>query len=214
MNNTGPDSGLPGAPPSPEPSTEVLVGIRIRELRLREGLSLRALAERSGLNINTLSLVEHGKSSPSVSTLQQAALALNVPISAFFESEPALKRIVHTSRHRRPSAHFSHARMEYLGKDLSGNAVQPFVVSLAPGDGSGERLIVHTGHEFVYCLSGNVLFAIEGEDFLLGPGDSLVFECHLPHCWKNIGEIESQIILVLYPADNREDPVSRHFSEE
>ena len=62
---------------------EVLVGRKLRELRNRKGLSLRALADRSGLNVNTLSLVENGKSSPSVSTLQQLALALEVPIATF-----------------------------------------------------------------------------------------------------------------------------------
>ena len=67
------------------PPAEVLVGRKLRALRSRARLSLRALAERSGLNVNTLSLVENGKSSPSVSTLQQLARALDVPIAAFFE---------------------------------------------------------------------------------------------------------------------------------
>jgi len=71
---------------SKAPSAELQVGHRVRELRTRHGLSLRALADRSGLNINTLSLIENGKSSPSVSTLQQLAQALDVHISTFFET--------------------------------------------------------------------------------------------------------------------------------
>ena len=47
-----------------EPAAGDKVGARIREIRTRYHLSLRKLAERSGLNINTLSLVENGKSSP------------------------------------------------------------------------------------------------------------------------------------------------------
>ena len=66
---------------------EMLVGKNLRDLRNRRGLSLRALAERSGLNVNTLSLVENGKSSPSVGTLQQLAQALDAPITTFFETE-------------------------------------------------------------------------------------------------------------------------------
>jgi transcriptional regulator with XRE-family HTH domain len=85
---------------------EVLVGCKLRELRNRKGLSLRALADRSGLNVNTLSLVENGKSSPSVSTLQQLALALKVPIANFFESEPLEKRVVSTPADQRPQAAF------------------------------------------------------------------------------------------------------------
>ena len=72
---------------SSQTPTEVLVGRNLRDLRTKRGLSLRALAELSGLNVNTLSLVENGKSSPSVGTLQQLAQALNVPITTFFECE-------------------------------------------------------------------------------------------------------------------------------
>jgi transcriptional regulator with XRE-family HTH domain len=197
---------------SPEPQPEVLVGRKLRELRNRKGLSLRALAERSGLNINTLSLVENGKSSPSVSTLQQLALALEVPIATFFESEPVEKRVVFTAADQRPVAAFGNMLMQNLGKDLVGNAVQPFVVTLKPGAGSGDRMIVHTGHEVVYCLSGSIQYQIEQNEIILKPGDSLVFEAHLPHCWENKREDTAQILLILYPSDEREKPGCRHFS--
>lgn len=193
---------------------EVLVGRKLRELRNRQGLSLRALANRSGLNVNTLSLVENGKSSPSVSTLQQLALALEVPIATFFESEPIEKQIVFTPADQRPQAAFGRTQMQNLGKDLAGSVVQPFAVTLKPGTGSGDRMIVHTGHEFVYCLTGSIHYRIEEEDFILNPGDSLVFEAHLPHCWENNGDDIAQILLILYPSDVREEPGGRHFSLE
>ncbi len=175
---------------------------------------MRALAERSGLNVNTLSLVENGKSSPSVSTLQQLALALDVPISAFFKSEPVERRVVFTSLEQRPLATFGSTRMQNLGKDFTGSAVQPFVVSLGPGMGSGEQMIVHTGFEFVYCLSGTIRYQIEQDEYFLKPGDSLLFEAHLPHCWENPGNADAQILLILYPADEREEPGGHHFSLE
>lgn len=193
---------------------DILVGKRLRELRSRRGFSLRTLAERSGLNVNTLCLIESGKSSPSVSTLQQLALALEIPVTAFFESEPVEKRIVFTPAEERPQAIFKSAQMENLGKDLAGNAVQPFVITLKPDAGSGSRMIVHTGHEFVFCLAGNVHYRIEEYDYTLKSGDSLVFEAHLPHCWENTGSQDAQILLVLYPGNSREEPGGRHFSQE
>jgi len=193
---------------------EVLVGKRLRVMRTRRGFSLRALANRSGLNVNTLVLVENGKSSPSVSTLQQLALALGVPIAAFFESEPIEKVVVFTPAAQRPQAAFSSTQMQNLGKDLAGSAVQPFVVTLKPGMGSGERMIVHTGHEFVYCLRGSIQYQVEQQKYLLSPGDSLVFEAHLPHCWENKAEDSAQILLIFYPSDKREEPGGRHFPIE
>lgn len=193
---------------------ELIVGLKIRELRNDKGYSLKTLAERSGLNINTLSLIENSKSSPSVSTLQQLARALEVPITAFFESEPHIKHVVFTKNNIRPGATFSNTFMQNLGKDLFNNAVQPFVVTLKSGASSGYQMIVHTGHEFVYCLSGKIIYKIENDEYELTPGDSIVFEAHLPHRWENINGDESQIILVIFPADQREEPGGRHFPTE
>jgi transcriptional regulator with XRE-family HTH domain len=195
-------------------SAELIVGMKIRKLRTQRRLSLRKLAELSGLNINTLSMVENGKSSPSIATLQQLARALEAPIAAFFETEPTPKKVVFTSLFRRREAQMDHARMENLGKGLAGNVVQPFVVTLEKDADSGDHMIVHTGHEFVYVLSGRIMYVIDDQPYLLAPGESLVFESHLPHRWKNIGEGEAQIILVLYPADIREDPGGHHFDLE
>ncbi len=78
------------------PSTEERIGRKLRLLRLNRGLSLKALSEHSSLNVNTLCLIENGKTSPSVSTLQQLSMAMDIPITYFFESEPVLKRIVFT----------------------------------------------------------------------------------------------------------------------
>ena len=144
-----------------EADPKTVVGKKLREIRTGRGLSLRTLAESSGLNINTLSLIENSKSSPSVSTLQQLAAVLEVPITAFFESEPQQKQVVFVQGDQRPCVEFKSACLENLGKDLKDHAVQPFVVTLEPGTGSGSKVIVHTGHEFVYCLSGKVKYTID-----------------------------------------------------
>lgn len=193
---------------------ESQLGLKIREIRNQRGLSLRGLADLSGLNINTLSLIENGKSSPSVSTLHQLAQALNISIATLFDSDPLKKRIVFTPAERRPQAGFIYAQIQNLGKDLVGNVVQPFIVMLKPGMGSGNTPIVHTGHEFVYCLSGSIHYRIDQEEFSLQAGDSLVFEAHLPHCWENKGTEQSQVLLILYPSDGREEVGGRHFALE
>jgi transcriptional regulator with XRE-family HTH domain len=200
--------------PGSENQAEAHVGERLRELRQQKNLSVRGLAALSGLAINTLSMIENGKTSPSVSTLQILARALEVPIAAFFEQETVAKKIVHVHSQQRPMVTVDTTRLEHLGKDLAGNAVQPFVVTLEPGSGSGQNMIVHTGHEFVYCLSGQVLYSIEGETYRLEAGDSIVFESHLPHRWENTGSQPAQIILVLIPADLRDAPAERHFPLE
>jgi len=198
----------------PETSIEINVGQRLRQLRAESELSIRALAEKSQLNANTLSLIENGKTSPSVSTLRQIALALDVPIKAFFEVDGPQQQIVFQKAGQRPCADFSYGTMEDLGAGLARGGVEPFVVSLKPNSGSGDQLIVHTGLEFVYCIKGQIEYEIEGQIFLLDPGDSLLFEAHLPHRWKNATDRPSNSLLILCPHDGHDSPTSRHFAEE
>lgn len=190
------------------------VGGSLRRLREERNLTLRALAEKSGLAINTLSLIENGKSSPSVSTLQQLAMALEVPITAFFEAEIPKNNIAYVKADHRPQAAFDHGKLEDLGAGSIIQAVEPFVVTLEANAGSGSKEIVHTGYEFVYCLEGRILYTIEGYTYLMEPGDSLLFEAHLPHLWQNLGPSESRSILVFYPTDERDFPMERHFTPE
>lgn len=194
-------------------SAEDLLGRKLRELRTRNGLSLRALAERSGLNVNTLSLIENGRTSPSVSTLQQLSIALNKPIAAFFEADTSEKQVVFTPAGERPLAQIGKTSIYNLGKELDGTAVQPFVVAMQPGSGSGNQMVVHTGHEFVYCLSGIVCYTIDEKAYLLKPGDSLVFKAHLPHCWENAGTETAEALLIFYPDDTGEPLEDRHFTQ-
>jgi transcriptional regulator with XRE-family HTH domain len=190
---------------------EVDVAQRLRNFRQKRDLSIRTLAKMSGLAVNTLSLIENGKTSPSVSTLQQLARALRVPMTDFFEPVMEKKRVVYTSANQRPRATFETALIEDLGAGLIGRAVQPLEVTLGVEASSGEHPIVHTGHECVYCLQGSMIYSIDGQPYPLRPGDSLVFEASLPHSWRNTSPAESRFLLVLVPGDEHDQPIARHF---
>ena len=207
---------LRGIPASPAllrgaPAAEVNVGQCLRAMRDERDWSIRELAERSGLAMNTLSLIENAKTSPSVSTLQQIARALDVPITAFFETGAPKTSVVHVKASCRTHAAFAHGALEDLGAGLTSRVVQPFVVTLEPHAGSGPNPIVHTGHEFVYCLQGRLTYTIQDRTYLLEMGDSLLFESHLPHCWQNVEAEPSQTLLVLFPSDTRDRPTEYHF---
>jgi transcriptional regulator with XRE-family HTH domain len=191
--------------------TDVDLGRRIRTIRLVRQLSLRALAEKSGLNVNTLSMIENDKTSPSVSTLQLLAGALVVPITAFFETDEPKSKIAFHKANARIGIEFAHGAIEDLGAGMVSRGAEPFVVILEPGAESGPAPIVHTGREFVYCLEGKIAYVIEDQTLLLEPGDSLLFEAHLPHRWKNVGKIQSRSVLVLCPTDANDHPTERHF---
>jgi transcriptional regulator with XRE-family HTH domain len=194
-----------------QPSTEINVGSRLRELRLERGLSIRALAEQSGLNVNTLSFIENGKTSPSVSTLQQVAAALELPINAFFEIKTNPQSIVYQKAGERLSAAFTRGTLADLGAGFARPGLEPFVVTLEPQADSGDTPILHTGIEFVFCLDGCIGYEVDNQTFILDPGDSLLFEARLPHRWRNAGDSPSRSLLLLSPADERDHPNESHF---
>jgi transcriptional regulator with XRE-family HTH domain len=189
-----------------------VVGPRLREIRTSRKFSLRTLADLSGLNVNTLSLIEHGRSSPSVSTLQHLAHSLQVPITEFFQANHTGRQLVHQRNGQRRSVAFEHSMMEDLADGMPRFGAEPIIVTLKPGAGCGDKPVVHTGREFVYCLHGRIVYTVDGGKYLLEAGDSLVFEAYLPHHWKNIGAEPSQALLVLCPMDERDRPTERHFA--
>jgi transcriptional regulator with XRE-family HTH domain len=188
------------------------VGRCLRGLRAERGLSIRSLAEQSGLNANTLSLIENSKTSPSVSTLQSLASALEVPITAFFEVDIPKKNIAYQKAGQRPKAAFSHGTLEDLGSGLTLRCGQQSLVTLEPKANSGSIPIVHTGYELVYCLEGRLSYTIEEQVYLLDPGDSLLFEAHLPHRWQNADMIPSRCLLLICPRESLEHPTELHFA--
>jgi transcriptional regulator with XRE-family HTH domain len=210
---------MPGKPSTPDsregrkPADEIPVGKRLRELRASRDLSMHALADASGLNVNTLSLIENQRTSPSVSTLQQLSQALQVPLSAFFEVDQDNRQVVFQKMSARPRASFSHGTIEDMGAGMSRFGAEPLIVTLDPHADSGKTPIVHTGREFVYCLEGRLAYTVGDETYLLDPGDSLLFDAYLPHRWKNVGSTRSRNLLILCPSDERERPVDRHFQK-
>jgi transcriptional regulator with XRE-family HTH domain len=199
--------------PVAQPTDAIDVGRRLRELRTRRGFSIRSLAEKSGLNVNTLSLIENQRTSPSVSTLQQLAQTLQMHISAFFETDHGDKLVVHQKAGTRPHAAVTNGSIEDLGAGMPRFGAEPLIVTLAPNADSGKTPIVHTGREFVYCLEGHIAYSVDAETYLLEPGDSLLFEAYLPHHWKNLDTASSRNLLVLCPLDERDHPTERHFSQ-
>ncbi|MBN1440458.1 MAG: cupin domain-containing protein [Anaerolineales bacterium] len=196
------------------PPDEIDVGAQLRRLRNARSLSLRALADISGLNFNTLSLIENGKSSPSVSTLQQIAAAIQVPIASFFQPEEVKRNVVFQKAGNRPSTVFQNGSLSDLGQGLTLHGGQLMLLSLAARSEGTPDPIIHTGQEFAFCLEGVLEYTVDGQTYRMDPGDSLIFEAFLPHRWGNPGPGVSRSLLVLCPSDENDRPAERHFPNE
>ena len=179
-------------------SDKQLVGQRIRELRTKRGLSLRALAELSGLSTNAISLIERGDNSPTVSSLHNLASALSVPITAFFEQR-ADGQVIHLKNNERPTSETAGVKMENLGSGLPDQQLEPFLMTIAPGGSSTSSQITHSGEELVYVLKGALISRINDKEYQLGKGDSLLFLASQPHVYRNETRKVAQILIIFQP---------------
>ena len=192
--------------------TTIDVARRIRALRARRNLTQRELAESSGLSRNTLSLLERGQTSPTVSTLKRLAVALGVDINAFFGADDD-ESIICTKAGQRLSLQLSQGMMADLGAGMHDQLVTPLLLKLNPGARSGPA-ISHEGQDFVYCLSGELLYTVNGKAYVLETGDSLFFEGDLPHRFQSTSNQITEILIILSTPHESTHYIANHFPED
>ena len=173
------------------------VGERLHELRAMHEMSLRELALKSGLSIHTLSMIEKGKTSPSVSTLYKLAETLGVPISYFFNPNNNRKQVIFLKADERTHMPFTRGVFEGLGGENFIGSIEPFLLTLESGANSGPQVMTHTGEEFVFCLRGQLEYQVEHQIYELSAGDSVLFAAHLKHRWKNPGRMVATALIVV-----------------
>ncbi|MGE5377116.1 MAG: helix-turn-helix domain-containing protein [Bacteroidota bacterium] len=194
-------------------AVSVNIGERLRELREARNISMRTLADRSGLSANALSMIERGKASPSVSTLYKLADAMGISITTFFASDSDRKQVVFLKADARPHVSFSRGVFEGLGGEQFIGRVEPFILTLENSANSGPRTMTHTGHELVFCLRGRLEYQVERQVYQLEPGDSLLFAAHLKHKWKNPGRNVTTAIVIISGFEEGEHPHAMHWKK-
>jgi transcriptional regulator with XRE-family HTH domain len=178
-------------------AVSINVGERVREIRTARDMTMQVLATKSGLSVHTLSQIELGKVSPSISALYKLADVLGVSITMFFSEESDKKDVIFLKSDERTRMSFPRGLIEGLGGEKFLCKVEPFLLTLENGANSGSKVISHTGHEFVFCLRGQLEYQVEHQIYQLSPGDSILFAAHLKHRWKNPGRRVTTALVVI-----------------
>lgn len=193
---------------SQKEAVSIDVGNRLRQLREARNISMRTLATMSGLSANALSMIERGKTSPSVSTLYRISDALGVPITEFFSQIEERKKVVFLKAEERSRLPFLRGLVEGLGGEQFVGKAMPFLLTLESGASSGPSHLAHTGHEFVFCIRGRLEYQVEGDLYMLEAGDSLLFAAQLKHRWHNPGGIVTNALIIISDYADGDQPKS------
>ena len=171
------------------------IGVHLRQLRQKRGLSLSAVSKSVGISLGFLSALERSHMTASVATLRKLARFYRTNILDFFDPSESDSRLVPPER-RKVLETGPGVRMELLAW---GNTVmEPHLFRIAAQAGSGESYM-HEGEEFLFVLRGKLNIALEDQEFRLKTGDSFYFESATPHRWKNPGRTEAWILWINTP---------------
>jgi transcriptional regulator with XRE-family HTH domain len=178
----------------------VTVAAFLRSHRRRAGLSLEALAERTGLTKSYLSKIERGLSTPSIAVALKIAHVLETDVAQLFASSPdnSLLAVARAgdgdADETSPAAHY-----HPLATQLVGKAMQPFIVR--PGTEPGKPDNEHAGDEFIFVHAGTVELLLPGSTITLDRGDSLYFDANTPHRLRSISPERAEVVVVVHDRD-------------
>jgi XRE family transcriptional regulator, regulator of sulfur utilization len=185
-------------PPAADPSADV--GARVRALRESMGLSLRDLAERTGVSAPMLSQVERGETSPTLSVATRIAAGLELSLSQLLRLDERPHVVVIRTGERRTRRRDGHT-VEELTPPLPGQRADVSMHALKPGGATGgpddPPLHEPGSRETAVALKGTVTLFIDGARHELGEGDSVTFDADLPHHFENEGDEPTRFLAVV-----------------
>ncbi|MFT5390173.1 MAG: transcriptional regulator with XRE-family HTH domain [Gammaproteobacteria bacterium] len=191
---------------SGDQSLEVTLGKRVRALRRRVDLTAVDLAAQAQVSVATVSKIENGLISTSLSTLDALARALKVSIAELFADledrrdcsmVPAGQGVVIDRRGTRAGHHY-----RLLGHALRGPVVtEPYLVSLSSEAETFDQFR-HAGIEFIHMLEGSVLYRHGDNSYQLSPGDSMLFDAAALHGPQQLLELPARFLsVIMYSRD-------------
>jgi XRE family transcriptional regulator, regulator of sulfur utilization len=178
----------------------VLIGFRVRSLREAMDLSLRDLAERSGVSAPMLSQVERGETSPTLAVAAKIAGGLELTLSQLLRLDEGEHAVITREGRRRRYSHGGH-QYEELTPPLPGQRADVSLHRLKPGAGTaaaGDPPMHEPGsRETVVVLEGGLTLILDGVRHELSEGDSVTFDADLSHRFENEGGEPTRFLAVI-----------------
>jgi transcriptional regulator with XRE-family HTH domain len=171
------------------------IGRRLAKMRKDKRLTLKHLANETGLATSYISQVEKGEIIPPVAVILQLSRALEIDSSILLkeEKERAGKKSAEDFKKRTEAYTYETLTPEAINKHL-----KAFKVFIDPKSEHKSVSYQHLGEEFQYVLKGRIEVMVGESKNILGPGQSLHFNSAIPHKLKNLSSERAELLVVLY----------------
>jgi len=175
---------------------DVLIGEKIKELRIKNRLTLEELANRSELTKGFLSQVERNLTSPSIATLEDILEALGTTLGDFFTEEKK-EKIVFTS-----NDYFENIKenynIYYVVPNAQKNSMEPILLHLKK-NGRSETFGPYESEEFGYVIQGRITLHYGEDKYVVKKGQTFYIKCDKSHFISNEWEADARVIWVSTP---------------
>ena len=184
------------------------LGDRLKAVRLSDGISLATLSARAGVSKSMLSRVERNDASPTITTLQKIADALDVDIARLIgggeaggaETQKGAGRspvsVVRAGQRKKLVLPWG-ATYDMLTPDLQREI--EFILITYPVNGGSGDLYSHEGEECGFVVEGRFKGIVGDQEFVLEAGDSIYYSSSVPHRWENAGDVDAKAVWAITP---------------
>ncbi|KQP15851.1 helix-turn-helix domain-containing protein [Pseudorhodoferax sp. Leaf265] len=183
---------------------ELALGPRLKNLRLRSGLTLEQVAQRAGLEKGYLSRLERSLKRPSISTVLKLCEALGVKLSSLLEENPedSLIRVIR-KKDREDHVVQGNADGDVKSYQIVSPADDKRFLSLFLVKPSATKTTrassSHSGEEIAYVLRGRLELTIGGTTITADEGDCVHFMAQTEHTMRSIGRAACEVLVVTSP---------------
>jgi len=174
---------------------------RLKATREERGFTLDELADRTGIDRDTLAQVEAGETFLPLGHLIKLSKVLSMRMADVISEGREDFTIVRADQ-RKSVARFGQAKetrhgyeYESLAPGKKDRKMEPFIVTLYPS--TADELSVHDGQEFIYVLEGEMDVVIGDNRDVIGPGDAIYYDSTTKHLVKAHGDKPAKILAVL-----------------
>ena len=179
------------------------IGKKLRELRKAKGISLTELAEKSGVQIATLSRIEHMKMTGTIESHMNIAKALEIDITQLYMGIVPEKNKVDLKTSQSKTDVFVHSdksSYEILTAKILSKKMMPILLKIEPGGQTNVEKNQIGTEKFIYVLEGKLEVQIEDTTYSLLQGNTLYFDASVRHCFFNKDKSTAKILCVGTPA--------------
>lgn len=179
----------------------IIVGENLRKIRKDRNLTLKEMADITGVSKSMIGEIERSVSNPTISVLWKIASGLKIPFTQLIHNEKASVNIVRSSDMKTINLDDEFKISSVFDYDPE-KKFEIYTISFPVNSKSEVKQHNKGIEEYILIFEGELVVEIDGIKHQLNTGDSITFLGHIPHRYLNESNIESKVYSIMYYKDN------------